>query len=335
MTSDRRCRQPALAFLSGLVIVCAVTLGVGGFEPEPAPHPGAQPTASKSSPATRVDREALLTTVRTLSAPALRGRATGTPGGRLARALIEDAFAAAGLTPAGTRGFLQPFSFTDEGRTYDDAANVVGRAAGNGEATRPIVVSAHYDHLGVKDGRVYPGADDNASGVAVLVAVARHFVRHRPRHPMIVVVFDAEEQGLHGARHFLASWPSDAPLPVLNVNLDMVSRSDRRELFVAGTSYSPWLREILADVRRRSAVTLRFGHDVPAPDDDGRDDWTTLSDHGVFHERGIPFLYFGVEDHADYHQPTDTADRIDAAFFGDAADTILESLLAVDARMAR
>jgi len=71
-----------------------------------------------------------------------------------------------------------------------------------------------------------------------------------------------------------------------------------------------------------------FGHDLPGT---GDEDWTMQSDHGVFHEAGIPFVYFGVEDHPDYHQSTDTADRIDPDFFAKAAAVVLDALRALDA----
>ncbi|MGH7339396.1 MAG: M28 family peptidase, partial [Candidatus Rokuibacteriota bacterium] len=106
-------------------------------------------------------------------------------------------------------------------------------------------------------------------------------------------------------------------------------RSATNEMYAAGTAYSPWLRPILLDVQSRAAVRIRFGHDRPK-DAGGLDDWTRLSDHGAFHDAGIPFVYFGVEDHPDYHKPTDTADRIDPRFFGDAADMIVDALRALD-----
>ena len=118
----------------------------------------------------------------------------------------------------------------------------------------------------------------------------------------------------------------------MNVNLDMVSRSDRGEIYAAGTAFTPWPIPILQDVQRRAAVKLRFGHDRPAADG-GLEDWTEASDHHAFHQAGIAWVYFGVEDHADYHKPTDTSGRVVAGFFGDAADMIIEALRAIDARV--
>jgi Zn-dependent M28 family amino/carboxypeptidase len=116
----------------------------------------------------------------------------------------------------------------------------------------------------------------------------------------------------------------------LDINLDMVSRNDKREIFVAGTYHYPDLKPVLEDVARRAPITVLFGHDKPVTIAGGVEDWTNQSDHGPFHDAKIPFVYFGVEDHADYHKPTDTADKIDRGFFVDVAETILDSVLALD-----
>jgi Zn-dependent M28 family amino/carboxypeptidase len=272
-----------------------------------------------------VDRAQLMRDVTTLSAPALEGRAAGSPGGvRARRWLVEQFRGIPRLAPLHPGGFEQPFAA--DGRPV---ANIVGRFAGRDAHARVIVVTAHYDHLGVRNGIAYAGADDNASGVAALLGVARFLSTHPPRHPVIVAALDAEEIGQRGASALL-QWDAFPRHHVaLNINLDMVSRSDANELFAAGTSYSPWAAPVLRAIQPRVGVTIRFGHDRPRSAT-GQDDWTRLSDHAPFHDAGIPFIYFGVEDHGDYHKPTDTADRIDARFFGDAADAIIEALRAFD-----
>lgn len=280
----------------------------------------------------QVDRVRVMRDTSSLATADFAGRETGSEGGRRARQWIVEQFTAIGLEPAGDRHFLQPFSFTDErtesGRRvrveYRDAANVLGRVHGSA-AARPIVISAHYDHLGTRGGRVYFGADDNASGVAVLLAAARQFVAQGPRHPLIFAAFDGEEQGLHGARAYVAARPATA----LNVNLDMVSRSSRNEIFAVGTHHYPQLKPLLEDVRSRASVKLLFGHDVPG----SAGDWTHVSDHAPFHEAGVPFVYFGVDFHGDYHRPTDTAEKIDPRFLGGVADMVVDAIRSFDARL--
>ena len=292
----------------------------------------------------RVDRARLIHDVTTLASPAFEGRRTGTPGALNVRRWLLDEFRGAGLTPGGTDGFLQTFTLTprdsdpspESGSSAPvgrSAANVIGLVPGRERQRKLLVITAHHDHLGIRDGVLYPGADDNASGVAVLLAAARYFVRNPPRHPMMFAALDAEEIGLRGARALI-----DSPLIPRNgiamaINLDMVSRSAANEIFAAGTYHTPWLAPLLEDVQRRSPVRIRLGHDRPADRAGGLEDWTQLSDHGPFHERGVPFVYFGVEDHGDYHKPSDTVDRIDPRFFGDTADMIVDAVRTFDTRV--
>lgn len=295
--------------------------------------------------ADRVDRDRLLATVTELASSAYAGRRTGTEGGRAARAFVTARFRALGLAaPSG--GFEQPFKFVHHslkglllpGRPYttryDDAANVLGTLAGRRAGARTIVVSAHYDHLGERGGRLHPGADDNASGVAVLLALAEQFVRQPPAHPLLFAAFDAEELGLRGARAFVAAPPLPLERIAVAVNLDMVSRNDRHELFASGPHRYPSLLPIVARAQRRSAVKILLGHDRPLWRAAGVEDWTQSSDHGAFHDVGVPFLYLGVEDHADYHRPTDTVDKIDPLFFDAVAETVVELLLELDSALA-
>jgi Zn-dependent M28 family amino/carboxypeptidase len=150
---------------------------------------------------------------------------------------------------------------------------------------------------------------------------------------MLFAAFDAEEEGLQGAKAFVGSARLPPKQIAIDVNLDMVSRNDRSEIYAAGTFQSPWLTPILADIQHRAAVKILLGHDRPRSEAGGLDDWTTQSDHGAFADAGIPFLYFGVEDHADYHKPTDTADKISPKFFGDAADMIVDAVVTLDQKM--
>lgn len=297
----------------------------------------------EATAARHVDRARLMRDVTTLAAPALEGRRTGTAGASKARAWITQQFIEIGLAPTNGSRFDQPFTFAARGRgsraggsrsgDQHPSANVVGRVSGSDSRAPTFVITAHYDHVGIRDGVLYPGADDNASGIAALLAAARHFTMNRPRHTMLFAALDAEEAGQHGAKALVASDLLPPGRTRLNVNLDMVSRSDANEIYAAGPSYSPWLMPLLREVQGRSSVKILFGHDRPANAAGGLEDWTHSSDHGPFHDAGVPFVYFGVEDHRDYHKPTDTADRIDPRFFGDAADMIVDAIRTFDARL--
>ena len=280
----------------------------------------------------RVDSERLMNAVTTLADPKLEGRAAGSPGGLAARAWVLERFKAAGLHPV-SGSYVFPFKFTRmtmNGRVNGEGANVLGMCVGTDPTLPFFVVSAHYDHLGVRNGEIYPGADDDASGVAVILELA-HFCQKTPfRRSIVFAAFDAEEAGLQGARVFLDQGPVPKERIGLDLNLDMVSRSDKREIFIAGTYHTPDLKPPLEEIAKRAPITVLFGHDKPKALAGGVDDWTNQSDHGPFHAAKIPFVYFGVEDHADYHKPTDTADKINRGFFVDVAETILDALIALD-----
>ena len=221
--------------------------------------------AAVDAPARHVDRAQLMRDVEALSARAVEGRRTGTPGALKARQWLVDQFDDIGLAPGGTEGYVQPFTVRARdpvGANYA-AANVIGRVPGRETRARTFVVTAHYDHLGIRDGVTYPGADDNASGVAVLLAAARHFVRTPPRHTIVFAALDAEELGLRGARTLVDSALLSPGEVAMNINLDMVSRNDENEIYAAGTSHSPWLRALLLDVQARTSVDILFGHDQP------------------------------------------------------------------------
>ena len=290
-----------------------------------------------SKPASlRIDSERLMTTVQTLADPRFEGRAAGSRGGIAARAWILERIKGIGLQPvAGSYQF--PFTFTRmsvSGRVEGEGTNLLGLCIGTDPKAAMFVVSAHYDHLGVRNDVLFPGADDNASGIAVMLAVAEYCQKTPFRRSILFAAFDAEEAGLQGAKAFMVAPPVAKERIALNVNLDMVSRNDKREIFIAGTYPWPQLKAPLDEVARRAPVTVLFGHDKPMPIAGGVEDWTNQSDHGPFNAAKIPFVYFGVEDHADYHQATDTADKINRGFFVDVAETVLDAILQLDKAIA-
>jgi Zn-dependent M28 family amino/carboxypeptidase len=296
---------------------------------------GAAPadTARVAPPAERVDSARLIRDISVLAADSMEGRRTGTPGSARARAFLVQRFREVGLTAFGT-GYEQEFSFTGRDGTAFRGTNVVGYVRGSEHPERYLVTTAHYDHLGVRDGEIFNGADDNASGTAALLAFAERLRAAPPRHSVIIAALDAEEGsvvggvGLQGARAFVANPPVPRERILANVNMDMISRNDRNELYAAGTYHYPALRPYVERVAERAQVDLRMGHD--RPDLPPGDDWTMSSDHGAFHEVGIPFLYFGVEDHPDYHRPTDTFERIQPGFYIRATETVLHFVRELD-----
>jgi len=267
-------------------------------------------------PKVAVDGAQLLHDLKTLSADDMQGRQAGTAGGARARAYVVSRFKASGIQPIGE-------SYTTEfplgGRQDGTGVNVVGRIPGSRQPVRHIVVSAHYDHVGVQDGRTFNGADDNASGTAALFALGKYFAAHQPQHTLIFVAFDAEEVNLTGARAFVRSPPVDLKSIAININADMIGRDANNRLYVSGTFEQPILKPYVTRVAERAPVRLLMGYDNPKG---GVNYWMRSSDQWAFIEAGIPALYVGVEDNAQHHQPTDDYDNMTHVFFVNAVETL-------------
>ncbi|SEJ02840.1 Peptidase family M28 [Cyclobacterium xiamenense] len=275
-----------------------------------------------------IDQSRLLADMRTLSSDSMEGRAPMTEGGRMAREYIRERFESIGL---GSQfpGYRQEFVLDAAKGAEGLGVNILGFIPGSASA-EIILLLAHYDHLGKKGEAIYNGADDNASGTAALLEMAAYFSENLPRHSFLFVATDAEEKGLVGARALLRDFPFPLEEVKAVVNMDMISRSDDRTLYAVGTRFYPQFRPFLEAAAGRSSIRLVLGNDGGA----GQKDWSKASDHGPFHERNIPFIYFGVDDHKDYHQPTDTFENIQPDFYVAACELILDTLLGMDQEMA-
>jgi len=273
----------------------------------------------------QLDSARLLRDLSVLAHDSMAGRATGTPGSQRAQAFLVASLEEAGLSPAYER-WLRPFA-----SPRDVGTNVVAMAPGRGaSADQVIVITAHYDHEGIRDGEIFNGADDNASGVAALLEIGRRLAAAPLEHAAVLAFVDAEETGFQGARAFVADPPVPLDRIALEVNLDMVARTSGL-LWAVGAYHNPALRPVLEKLASQAPLTLRLGHDRRGAPEGA--DWTNSSDHAPFHRVGIPFVYFGVEEHADYHRATDDVERIDPGEFTAAVRTILMGIRALDAAL--
>ncbi|MBS0205416.1 MAG: M20/M25/M40 family metallo-hydrolase [Planctomycetes bacterium] len=170
-----------------------------------------------------------------------------------------------------------------------------------------VILSAHYDHLGTRDDSVFAGADDNASGVAMLIEAARQMSADKvaPRRSVALIAFDLEERMLWGSRWFAAHPPWPIERVKFFMTADMIGRSlgdlPLPAVFVMGSERAPQLRAALDEVGTPAGLEVcRLGVDIVG----------TRSDYGPFRDREIPFLFFSTGEHPDYHTPRDTADKI-------------------------
>ena len=293
---------------------------------------GCSPSLGQAPAAPAALEDRLLEDVAILSADDMEGRMVGSAGGARARAYLLTRLTQTGLSPALGDTFEHAFPVR-RGSANLTGVNLLAMARGREAAGPALLVMAHYDHVGVRNGEIYNGADDNASGVAALLAIAASLRLSPPRHDVIFALVDAEEGGLSGSRAVVAD-PAFRPLlerTALAVNFDMLSRSATNELYAAGGFSQPWLRSYLDRLAAAAPVSLRQGHDDPAL---GKDDWTGQSDHKAFEEVGKAWVYFGVEDHPDYHRPTDDASAIPEDFFRRSARTVEAAVRLFDSELA-
>jgi hypothetical protein len=281
------------------------------------------------------DSAQLLLDLKTLSADDMQGRQVETPGGAKARAFVTERLKQSGVVPLG-ESFDEPFTFTPRGRgaaaqPERHGINVVGVIKGTQAPDTYLVVSAHYDHLGVRNGVVMNGADDNASGTAGLFSVAKYFSAHPPKHSILFVAFDAEESGDKGSQAFVAAPPVAASRIAIDLNMDMIGRDPDPKLFVVGTFTQPFLKPFIDQIAAKAPIKVLTGHDDPSQKN--VEDWTRDSDHYSFMEGKIPALYFGVEDFDQHHKATDDYETMSFDFYVGAVETMIQAAQVFDARL--
>ena len=265
--------------------------------------------------------------MQTLSGEAMQGREIGSTGSALARAYIIQRLQEIGLAPCG-EAYVQDFTSQRPRDQLLQGKNILAcQPATDTPDAKSLVISAHYDHLGINRGKTYFGADDNASGVAGVLAVAESFKGKKTRHQIVYAFFDGEENGLLGAFAFIKKALIPTDKIAANLNFDMIARGDKNELFVSGTHQNPAFKPLLQGLNGTRGIKLSFDHDRP---EQGSNDWTPQSDHYAFFKAGIPHLYFGVEDHADYHKPSDSFEKIKAEFFDGSVEIVVKAAHIID-----
>ncbi|HKE01151.1 MAG TPA: M28 family peptidase [Planctomycetota bacterium] len=274
-----------------------------------------------ADPAESVDLEKLKAHVEYLASPELEGRGEGS-GLEKARKHVAEAFQKSGLVAPPKIGvFFQDVPGPPSGK------NVLAWLPGADPALRKevVIVSAHVDHLGKENGAIHPGADDDASGVAALLEIARVLGANKAlvKRSVLFAAFDLEERGLVGSQRFVEQPPVPLADVALFVNMDMIGRdlADKIEdlLFVVGAEHSPELKPLVDAADATGSLRASFlGTDIIG----------IRGDYGPFLAKKVPYLFFSTGEHSDYHQPTDTADRILYPKLRQATQIVLRTVIA-------
>ncbi len=270
---------------------------------------------SFGTPATSPPGGSLAADMAHLTGSDLSGRKAGTEGSQKAADYIAMRFKQTGYQV--TR---QYFEFPQGIFSSAKGQNVIARL--NNDTRPAIVLTAHYDHLGERGGKVHPGANDNASGVAALLTLAEKFRNHSFPYQLVFVATDAEETGLYGAKHFVANNPLERI--VLNINLDMLApQKNKPRLY--GYTISTLVGELERLLPAQSQLGVRYtasARQLNRLTGEQRIDWKGASDHYAFAKAGIPFIYFGVGEDKHYHSAGDKFDAIEWPLYEASVDYI-------------
>ena len=277
----------------------------------------------------------LQTDVKTLADDAMEGRKVGTKGEKKASEYLVKRFKEMGLTGAisdSKTPYFDPFEAQPSVHGTPTGPKITGRNVvavlpGQGEGT--IYIGAHYDHWGWggegslyrgADSAIHNGADDNASGVAAVLELARRFHDSPLQNTVVFIAFSGEEMGLWGSNAFAKEHLGAFPAPRFMVNMDMVGRLNaERQLAVYGTGTSP-MWDGLLDEQNSYGFALKREVSGVGP-----------SDHTSFYLADIPVLHFFTGQHEDYHRPSDDWDKINYAGLADVVDYIEGIVRSADA----
>ena len=272
-----------------------------------------------------ITKESLKTNLYVIASDEMEGRDTGTKGQKKAGDYLISQYTKAGISfPEGAADFYQRIPSTSlssrRNGNLPDSENIWAFIKGSEKPEEVLVISAHYDHIGIENGAIYHGADDDGSGTVAVLEIAKAFQKakeegHGPKRSILFLHVTGEEHGLLGSKYY-----SENPLfPIANtitdINIDMIGRRDDLHknsndyVYIIGSDYLSSDLYTICEEANKNFVNINLDYTFNDRNDPNR--FYYRSDHYNFAKKGIPsvFLFNGV--HADYHKPTDTPDKIE------------------------
>lgn len=255
----------------------------------------------------------------------MQGRDTGTEGQKKAGRYLIEQYKSEGMSfPKGAKDFYQPVPAEFMQRQFSpklgNSENIWAYIEGSEKPDEVLVISAHYDHVGMKNGEVYNGADDDGSGTVALLEIAQAFMQAKkdgygPKRSILFLHVTGEEHGLHGSRYY-----SENPLfPISNtiadLNIDMIGRRDDAHrdngnyVYVIGSDRLSTDLHNINEEANKKYTNLNLDYTFNADNDPNQ--FYYRSDHYNFAKKGIPIIFYFNGVHADYHKPGDTPDKIE------------------------
>lgn len=272
-----------------------------------------------------IQKERLQNNLTSIAADSMEGRDTGSEGQKKAGRYIIDFYKRNGITyPKGANDYYQPIPAAYLNAKYNeklnDSENIWAYIEGTEKPDEVVVVSAHYDHVGIKNGEVYNGADDDGSGTVAIMEIAAAFQKAKnegngPKRSVLILHMTGEEHGLHGSRYY-----SENPLfpltnTVADVNIDMIGRRDNfhpdsnNYVYVIGSDYLSTDLYTICEQANQQYIQLNLDYKYNDKKDSNR--FYYRSDHYNFAKNGIPSVFLFNGTHEDYHKATDEVSKIE------------------------
>lgn len=287
----------------------------------------AQNTVSKKMAAedyaNTINAENLKTDLYTFAGDQMEGRMTGENGNNMAAEYLRNFYIDAGVeSPIEENNYYQPIpaSYFNGGSNGNPSQNVLAFIKGSEKPDEIIVLSAHYDHVGIENGEVYNGADDDGSGTVALIEIAKAFQKAKkqgngPKRSILFLHVTGEEIGLYGSRYYTENPLFPLSNTVVNLNVDMIGRigsekegNDNYVYLIGSDKLSQELHDVSEEVNKRyTNLELDYTYN----DDNDPNRFYYRSDHYNFAKNDIPVIFYFNGTHKDYHKHTDTPDKIE------------------------
>ncbi len=282
-------------------------------------------THSKNNYVDVISRESLKQNLEIIASDEMEGRDTGSEGQKKAGRFITDFYKKNGVGfPKGATDYFQhiPAAFLNARRNENlpDSENIWAFIEGSEKPEEIVVVSAHSDHLGMYNGKIYNGADDDGSGTVAIMEIAATFQKaknegHGPKRSILILHVTGEEHGLHGSRYYTQNPLFPLANTVADVNIDMIGRRDpfhentNNYIYLIGSDYlSTDLYNVCEAVNtKNNFLTIDYKYN----DKSDPNRYYYRSDHYNFAKNGIPVVFLYSGEHSDYHKPTDDVSKIE------------------------
>lgn len=254
----------------------------------------------------------------------LKGRGPNSPQKEKAASFIAKEFKKLSIKPLNNTSYMQEWTAKINGDVLN-LKNIMGKIEGYDKKLKNeyVIIGAHYDHLKTKNGKIYPGADDNASGIALMLELAQFYSKNKTARTLIFIAFDGEEDGRIGSKYFIETLKKNE-LKEINamINIDTVGRLNNKKVLILNCASSPYWKHIF----RGAGFTTGTDIEIISKELDS-------SDQISFSEKGVPSVQIFSGVNTDYHKPTDTFEKIDFRGMIKTAELLREVLnyLASDA----